>query len=445
MGPKNAWNVPLPDPQSWGASRREPGGPIKSDADLRSFLVDVQSVLEFVTQRITDLDLKESEHANKSSLNELVTTCKAASRAPLELAVKGRGPGSKEMVVSEVNWNPPTAAAEVADKLLNEEEEELESISSKSQTDEVKAIDRPERNVKIKEEARSPLSKGDQDEHHFWGIPAQPTKLLSKGLSVLGHMFDKTERTDCVVRNLTQTMCEAGSHWEPLDTSRIQKRTWFLAARFYWLGLTKNMEFRSIHMAFKEKLNTISQDAQQLHTGDRKKHFHQLTSRARVLRKSVTVKFEGSHHFPAPPEDTLKEAEGDDDAAIALCHSVLHRLEKLLQKDWDAKGRFATHTFRSDILLQMASCPLDDFVERYTAERDAALSRTEPREQRRELTKVAVRAVAGVDILCDAFHERINQNDEMPFKLLLCLMHVASIATHYLIRFVFPDMEAYLR
>jgi len=215
--------------------------------------------------------------------------------------------------------------------------------------------------------------------------------------------------------------------WIPLNQDDVQKRSWSGLIRFQWLGLTKNMELREIHMALRKKLYTISHEATALSIGGINKQTQRLATTAtqlRSLRKTgVAPRMRHSHHF---------QEQTDDDAAIALCRCTLERLESLLLRDWKLEGRLATHKFRTTELLSMARCPLDGFVEQYIADRDDALEREGDEEMRVELTKAALKGVAGMEILCASLHDRINQNDEMLFKLLLMFVNIFGLIAKYL-------------
>merc|ERR1712176_403867 len=137
-----------------------------------------------------------------------------------------------------------------------------------------------------------------------------------------------------------------------------------------------------------------------------------------------------------------ENAPAEQDAGIVLAIDSLKRLEVLLCKEWTGKGLLRGFKMGTDELLQMASCPLDEFMKQYSNyfhEREGFWKAGNPEERRREATKAAVRATSGVDVLVNSLLDRIHQNDQLQFKLALMVINIMTVIGEYFYSQMFPE------
>merc|ERR1711879_231273 len=91
-------------------------------------------------------------------------------------------------------------------------------------------------------------------------------------------------------------------------------------------------------------------------------------------------------------------------------------------------------------MLQMASCPLDVYLDNYITARDRALSEKDPAIKRYALMKVATKAAVGFEVLCNDLKLRIHANDELLFKGLLLFVNLLTCLGQYVYNdFINPE------
>merc|ERR1712139_35429 len=89
--------------------------------------------------------------------------------------------------------------------------------------------------------------------------------------------------------------------------------------------------------------------------------------------------------------------------------------------------------------LQMASCPLRDFMYEYIKDRDDALAREDDDERHRAVVDAALKAVAGTEILLASLFDRLNANDQLLFKLILMIVNIMTCIGQYAYNHLFEE------
>merc|ERR1712139_210885 len=97
-------------------------------------------------------------------------------------------------------------------------------------------------------------------------LPGQPAEVsLDPPRRVWEAQQDQIPAQDQACLCKEKTIATLEGDWVPIVESDIGERTWSGMARFYWLGLTKNNELRSVHLQLRQKLRAITSDVEALH------------------------------------------------------------------------------------------------------------------------------------------------------------------------------------
>jgi len=231
------------------------------------------------------------------------------------------------------------------------------------------------------------------------------------------------------IMNLRQDEFPVTVTWAWIQKEDFVAHSWWARLEFYWIGLTDNLRYRSILLRLTSRLKIISQEARALfeemldeedealdeidaNRTSAHEHVPEHAKTAARQRHTVSCKVtSGTYHDLSKAEDTLRD------------------LEALLQMAFTEKTGPLTYqsesTVSTDKLFLMAGCPFEKFVEIYIRDRDKAFASRDHR--RRDILKVVLRASDMVDVLCGYLSSKIDQNDQLLFKLALMFVNLVSV------------------
>lgn len=379
--------------------------------DLRRFLLDVQSNLEktltSVTQKLHDLTetpLDEIESVTDGPSASFETDPFASVERPRNDSIMPpimQHAATSDVIfapVSDITLAPPKGAVRVW--------EDTSSVFRKSERG---YFEENLFSYSFKEHKQENLSKNLERLRNLKEMPqdiwesqirikdAQGYDIPMKGLDALA-----ADQFPCTI------------HWQWLGKPDIVKFSYLRAAKFYWLGLTRNYQLKAAYMQFHAKLRVLSQKAQAL-TVDWIEDSEWLKEEQRKIQRNRSSR-----------RLVVKQ---DYESEILLAKDTLRLLEALLLYRFQ-EGQYVS--LRGDEFLQMAGCPLDELAAAYLADRDGALNIKSRDVRRRELVKAVVKGVDGFECLCQSLHQRIVENDNLIFKLLLLIINCLTCIAQFI-------------
>jgi hypothetical protein len=369
--------------------------------ELQKWLTDVRSVLEFVTEKLSQVELAQQQPNVQTPLTDLATSCQ---RSTLNSAKKGSPPPAPP-----ISLPSQPAEEQVADVAMVHPF----AIQAPSQDEMSLVLD--SNPVQNDSAAHSVSFCKSFSAAHFLAEekPPSPRKLL---------------------------LNTKGEVWEPMRRQDVHKYTVTGTIRWYWIGLTYNMKLRSVYMQLRAKVATLRTMAAALNEDLMEDEEAKLEENREQLHAMGCGAEIGSMTLASTCfAKTIEKEAGNDDVEIILSEKCLTKLERLLKLEWTIHGIFKVYRLTTDQVLQMASCPLDEFMEHYITDRNDALSRKISSEKRIELTKATLKGVAEFEILCDDLRDRITANDQLFFKLFLMLINIFTCVGQYCYDYFFPE------
>jgi len=235
--------------------------------------------------------------------------------------------------------------------------------------------------------------------------------------------------------------------WEPLEKvvclEESKKWALFGVVRFYWIGLTNNTSLKATFLEMHSKLEVLSQ------RGDT------LSEEWCTLQKE-RMSMEYYEQFGNSNTERRKQIRHESQLLIYEAEDLIRKLEGLLAID-----SFGVLNMKVYKALQMASCPLEQFLENYITRRDDALAlpsfppRTfdhhleleATKEQQmlkeKQMVKAAVRSIAQMETLFTSLRVKIDSNDQLLFKVVVVVLQAATVLGQYVFEKIWRHSSYY--
>jgi len=231
-----------------------------------------------------------------------------------------------------------------------------------------------------------------------------PTQEFNNGIRIVD--AQKVEHPAGGADSLKQDQFPVVVTWKWLTKDDFAKHSCKGRALFLYRGLTNNNQLRAILLRLKSRLFFLQQRA------------NEMVDELINDESDAWQKDEEAMKFRTLSDGNMSGVAVDTE----MCKDTLRALEALLQREFkDDNGNIIA---RADALFQMAGCPFNEFLSIYIRDRDQALTATD--RPRRHIVKATSRAVDMVDCLCGYLQDRIDNNDQLLFKLFLLLMNAAT-------------------